>query len=167
VASIEKAETSSVPEFATYRNFPEVWATIAFGWFPAVVNGEPEIAVRAPEVVLTVNADTVPPSFAEYKNFPETVTKAAGPNAVALVPVETALPTVVNAPVVALSVKTDIDPAVAFWKFATKANFEAGVVVLDRGVKKSLHPAIAISSESSPMLLVSLRILCLMFWKPA
>jgi len=73
---------------------------------------------------------------------------------------------VVNAPVVALSVKTDIDPEVAFWKFATNANFEVGVVESDRGVKKSLHPASAISRESSPMLLVSLRIFCLMFWKP-
>jgi hypothetical protein len=64
------------------------------------------------------------------------VTKAAGP----LLPVETELPTLVSAPVEVLIEKTEIDPAVAFWKLATKANFAAVGEVSLRGVKKSLHP---------------------------
>jgi hypothetical protein len=118
---------------------------IALGLLPPVLNGDPEIVVSAPVVELTVKAETVPASFAEKRNLPATVTRAAGP----LLAVETALPTVVSKPVVALIEKTDIEPAVAFWKLATKANF--GVVVAGvfvRGVKKSPHPVSATSSKA-------------------
>ena len=73
--------------------------------------------------------------------MPSTVTRAAGPFVAEVLPVATALCALVSAPVEESIVKILMLPAVAFWKFATNANF--GVVVVPvsvRGVKNPGHP---------------------------